>query len=235
MQKMWLAGLAMLGAGALTVGYGIAPAAADDYAGDTLVRIQGTVVMPDSSAKVQSPPGTPIPGASADVSTEVIPTLTITHFFTKNVAAELFCCFGKFNAEGKGTAINGADLGDFWVFPPIVTLQYHFDPVAGFKPYVGAGVQYIHFFDGGMSDLGARIKLDDAWGFALQGGVDVEIGHGWYLNADIKKVWLDTDASWDGAARAKVTVDPLIVSAGLGYRFNFADLLAGRSAPAPLK
>ena len=89
------------------------------------------------------------------------------------------------------------DLGSFWAFPPILTLQYHFDPISGFKPYVGAGVQYIHYFDGGHSDLGgAKISLDDSWGFALQGGVDVEIGKGWYLNADIKKVWLDTDASW---------------------------------------
>jgi outer membrane protein len=98
-------------------------------------------------------------------------------------------------------------------------------------------VQYIHYFDGGHSDLGgAKISLDDSWGFALQGGVDVEIGKGWYLNADIKKVWLDTDASWQGtAAKADVTVDPLIASVGIGYRFNLADLLGPRAEPAPLK
>ena len=191
MQKMGMAALAALGAW-----LGIAaPATAGDYTGDTLVRVQGTVVIPDSSAKVYSG-GTLVPTYNAVVSTEVIPTLTITHFFTKNIAAELFCCFGRFNAKGTAGAIDGADLGSFWVFPPILTLQYHFDHIGGFKPYVGAGVQYIHFFDGGQSDLGQKIKLDDAWGFALQGGVDVELGKGWYLNADVKKVWLDTDASW---------------------------------------
>ena len=204
---------------------------AGNYGGDTLVRIQGTVVVPDSSAKVNIDPK-----ADADVSTEVIPTLTLTHFFTKNIAAELFCCFARFEAEGKGS-LHGTDLGSFWAFPPIVTLQYHFDPVGGFKPYVGAGVQYIHYFDGGKSDLGgAKIKLDDSWGFALQAGVDVELGQGWYLNADIKKVWLDTDASWSGTAvKADVTVDPLIVSVGLGYRFNLSDIFASRSAEVPLK
>ena len=170
-------------------------ASAGDYSGDTLVRVQGTLVAPDSSADVN------VPGADARVSTEWIPTLTLTHFFTKNVAAELFCCFARFNAEGRGT-LDGKDLGSFWAFPPILTLQYHFDPISGFKPYVGAGVQYIHYFDGGHSDLGgAKISLDDSWGFALQGGVDVEIGKGWYVNADIKKVWLDTDASWAGYRR----------------------------------
>lgn len=209
-----------------------APAGAGDYSGDTLVRVQGTLVALDSSARVNIDPS-----ADAHVSTEWIPTLTLTHFFTKNVAAELFCCFAQFNAKGTRGAIAGADLGDFWAFPPILTLQYHFDPIGGFKPYVGAGVQYIHYFDGRRSDLpgGAKIKLDDSWGFALQGGVDVEIGRGWYLNADIKKVWEDTDAHWSSLAKANVTVDPVIVSVGVGYRFNLSDLFAAQAEPAPLK
>ena len=216
---------------ALGLSLNVAKANAGDYSGNTLVRVQGTLVAPDSSAKVNIDPD-----YDAHVSTEWIPTLTLTHFFTKNVAAELFCCFGRFNAKGEGD-LKGTDLGNFWVFPPILTLQYHFDPISGFKPYVGAGVQYIHYFDGGRSDLGgAKIGLDDSWGFALQGGIDVEIGRGWYLNADIKKVWLDTDASWkDTGVKADVTVDPLIVSVGVGYRFNLADLLGSRAAPAPLK
>jgi outer membrane protein len=116
MQKMGMAALA-----AVWALWGIAaPATAGDYTGDTLVRLQGTVVIPDSSAKVYSG-GTLVPTYNADVSTEVIPTLTITHFFTKNIAAELFCCFGRFEAQGKGD-LSGTDLGSFWVFPPILTL-----------------------------------------------------------------------------------------------------------------
>lgn len=208
----------------------VMPAAAGDYSGDFLVRLQGTVVAPDASADVfnATAPGFN-PLADADVSTEVIPTLTLTYFLNKNIAAELFCCFAKFDAEGKGS-INGVDLGDFWVFPPIVTLQYHFDPIGGFKPYVGAGVEYMAFFGEGNSSLGgAQIELDNAWGFAVQAGFDLEVGQGWYLNADIKKVWLETDASWKGTAvNATVDVDPLIVSVGLGYRFNLSDVFGAR-------
>ena len=229
MQKMRLVALAALG-----TWLGIAaPATAGNYDGDTLVRVQGTVVIPDSSADVKG-----LPGASAEVSTEVIPTLTITHFFTKNIAAELFCCFAQFDVKGRGD-LKGVDLGNFWVFPPILTLQYHFDPVRGFKPYIGAGVEYMAFFDEGHSKnldpSNPKINLDPAWGFALQGGVDVELGQGWYLNADIKKVWLDTDANWGSLAKANVTVDPLIVSLGVGYRFNLSDLLGRRAEAAPLK
>jgi Outer membrane protein W len=109
---------------------------------------------------------------------------------------ELLCCAAKLEAKGKGT-IDKVDLGDFWIFPPALTLQYHFDNFHGFKPYVGAGIQYIHFFKEGRGGIG-RIRLDDAVGFTLQAGVDIELGDGWYLNADVKKTWIDTDASWKG-------------------------------------
>lgn len=221
-----------LGIGTLTVLALIsasASARAGDYSGDTLVRVEGSVVVPDSSAHVYSN-GTTIPGADAEISTEAIPSLTITHFFTKNIAAELFCCFAKFSAEGK-VALNGTNLGNFWAFPPVVTLQYHMDPIMGFKPYGGVGFQYIHYFNTDSGEAGGNLHLSDSFGFALQGGVDYEIGNGWYLNADVKKVWLDTDANWRGTGiTAKVDVDPLIVSAGVGYRFNLADLLSGRRA-----
>lgn len=230
MFTIWRAATAAL----IAISAAVSPSAAGDYAGDFLVRVQGTVVAPDASADV-SVVGVVQPGWVGDVSTEVIPTLTLTYFLTKNIAAELFCCFAKFEAEGAG-ATPVDDLGEFWVFPPIVTLQYHFDTNGGFKPYVGAGVQYMAFFGEGRSDLGQNIKLDNAFGFALQAGFDLEVGEGWYLNADVKKVWLDTDASWGtSGVTADVDVDPWIVSVGLGYRFNLADIFGARSAAVPLK
>lgn len=214
------------------------PALAGDRNGNFMVRIQGTVIDPDSSADVYSG-GTLVPGYDAEVSTEIVPTATLTYFFNKNLAIELLCCFAKLEAEGKGL-IKNADLGDFWIFPPALTLQYHFDQFHGFKPYVGAGVQYIHFFSEGRGEGpvdGARIDLDDAFGFTLQAGVDIELGDGWYLNADVKKTWIDTDASWKGTSvTAEVDIDPWIYSVGVGYRFNLEDIFGRRTAQyAPMK
>ncbi|NOT72395.1 MAG: OmpW family protein [Hyphomicrobium sp.] len=211
-------------------GAAVTPVAAGNYQGDFLVRLQGTVVAPDAGATVFAPGGALAAGADADISTEVIPTLTLTYFLTKNIAAELFCCFAKFDVEGKGT-LAGADLGDTWVFPPIVTLQYHFDAMNGFKPYVGAGVQYIAFFsEGDSKTLNSPTSIDNAFGFALQAGFDYEIGNGMYLNADVKKVWLDTEAHWGTGHRADVDVDPWIFSVGLGYRFNLSDVFGSRES-----
>lgn len=211
----------------------VAPAIAGDYNGNVLVRAGVTVVAPDSSADVFAG-GTRLAGADAEVSTEVIPSLTLTYFFNKNLAVELFCCFAMHEVEGRGT-LNNAKLGDFWIFPPALTLQYHLDPIGGFKPYAGAGLQYIHFFDEGRGDAtvgGGKIELDDAVGFTLQAGVDYQLGSGWYLNADVKKTWLSTDAKWTGTnVTADVDVDPWIFTAAIGYRF---DLFGGRHS-TPLK
>lgn len=198
-------------------------AIAGSESGNTMVRVLGTVVDPDAHASVSTGPG-----ADADISTEVIPALTLSYFLNKNVAVELFCCFANHQVKAKGDISALGEIGDSWIFPPAVTLQYHFDGMGAFKPYVGAGVQYIHFFNE-KSNLGT-MKIDDGFGFTLQAGVDVSLGGGWYLNADVKKTWLDTEASWNGGGiTADVDVDPLIISAGVGYRFNLSDLLGARA------
>ena len=50
-------------------------------------------------------------------------------------------------------------------------------------------------------------------------------GCGWYLNADVKKTFIDTNIRWNGTGvRADTDLDPWIFSAGLGYRFNLRDI-----------
>ena len=220
---------AALAALALTVSVSSAslPAMAGDDHGNFMIRGLVTGVLPDTDAAVYSG-GSRIAGANADVSDEVIPATTLTYFFNDNLAVELFCCFAKHEIEGTGSISGLGEIADTWIFPPALTAQYHFNTDGKFKPYVGAGLQYIAFFDEGTGQnrLGARsVSIDDAVGFTLQAGVDISIGNGWYLNADVKKTWLDTEIDWNGTGvRADADLDPLIVSAGFGYRFNLSDI-----------
>jgi len=237
-SKLWLGTAALIAGAAAAL-----PAQAGDTNGDFMVRVLGTVVAPETDVKSVTTNGAPIAGADADVSTQVIPALTLTYFFNKNLAVELFCCFTKHDIDGKGTLSGLGEIADAWIFPPVLTLQYHFDDMGGFKPYVGVGAQYMHFFSEGTGAnvLGASsVDIDDALGFALQAGVDVSLGSGWYLNADVKKVWLNTDVTWHNTATlgevvADVDIDPWIISAGVGYRFNLEDLFGRRVEAAPLK
>ncbi len=205
------------------------PASAGSENGNVMVRVLGTVVDPDTSATVKAG-GTVLPGADADVSTEVIPALTLSYFFNPNIALELFCCFAKHDIKGEGSIAGLKEIADTWIFPPALTLQYHVTSLGAFKPYAGVGLQYINFFDTGKGDnlLGAqKVSIDDAVGFTLQAGLDLSLGNGWYLNADVKKTWLDTTITWHRNAalgglnvKGDADLDPWIFSGGLGYRFN---------------
>ncbi|MFZ4806014.1 MAG: OmpW/AlkL family protein [Hyphomicrobiaceae bacterium] len=235
----WLATLAL--------GLGLTGTAmAGDKNGNFMVRLQGTsVVTQDNLKSLNNAAGTDLTTVlDAAVSNEIVPTLTLTYFFNKNIAVELLCCAAKHDVKISGAA-NGQGA-EMWIFPPALTLQYHFDNLGPVKPYVGVGAQYIHYFSESTGDniLNAGgVNFSDSFGVILQAGFDLAVGDGWYLNADIKKSWLDTKVTWNNvqglgqggqSVTGKVDVDPLIISAGLGYRFNLDDIFGRRSA-APLK
>jgi outer membrane protein len=219
---------------------GMSPAGAGDEHGNFMIRALVTGVQPETDATVTAG-GARIPGANADVSDEIIPATTLTYFFTDHLAVELFCCFAKLDLDGRGSIAGLGKLADTWIFPPALTAQYHFTGMGAWKPYVGAGIQYIAFFDEGTGQnrLGANsVHIDDALGFTLQAGFDVSVGNGWYLNADVKKTFIDTKIRWNGTGvRADADLDPWIFSAGLGYRFNLSDVFghSAQTASIPIK
>ncbi|MDF1687936.1 MAG: outer membrane protein [Parvibaculaceae bacterium] len=175
-----------------------------------LVRARAVMVVPDESASVT------VLGGSVDIDTTVIPEIDITYFFSENWAAELV--LGTSNHEVTATPSN-TDLGDVWLLPPTLTLQYHFSPKAQFRPYIGAGVNYTMFY-GEDSGAAASIDYDNAFGVALQGGMDYDLGDNWVFNVDVKKIWLSTDVSINGGAiTADVDIDPWFFGTGIGYRF----------------
>lgn len=231
--KTIVAAIAVAGAAASVA----SPAAAGDYNGDFMVRVQGTYLLTDDNMKSATLGGADISALVESYTTNsVLPTATLTYFLNKNVAVELFCCFATSNVKLKGAVVG--EVGDTWMFPPALTLQYHFDGMGGFKPYLGIGAQWIHFFSEDIGALGGtKLKIDDAFGLVLQAGFDMQIGGGWYLNADVKKSFLDTTVTaydFGGPGVHAVVdheLDPWVFSVGIGYRFN----LFGPRYTEPLK
>jgi len=102
-------------------------------------------------------------------------------------------------------------------------VKYHFNTEGKLQPYVGAGVNYTIFFD---EDLPAGpvtdIDYDPSFGGALQLGLDYRLDEHWSINADVRKIWIQTDVSLAttlGAVEADVDVNPYVVTLGAGYRF----------------
>ncbi len=210
--------LAAAGAVALT---GFTAPAAFAEAGDWQFRLRAITVQPDESADIASI------GGDVDIDTSVVPEFDISYFFTDNIAAELILGVTPHDVTAVGTALGDVDLGDVTLLPPTLTVQYHFNPAGQVRPYLGAGVNYTVFFD---EDLPAGTALDSidydpSVGLALQAGVDYALNERWFLNVDVKKVWINTDVTLDGTTNlgavvnADVDINPVIFGVGVGWRY----------------
>lgn len=208
-------------AAALTMAAATLPAHAEKAAGDLLVRGRVIHVKPDEGSSLKL--GTSAIAGHAAVSNSTVPELDFSYFFTDNIAAELILGTTHHDVAAKGSPLGASvDLGDVWLLPPTLTVQYHFNPKGKISPYIGAGVNYTIFYG---DDPGAALGIDydNAFGLAAQAGVDVELSDRWSLNFDVKKLWLNTDvkvnAGLASPVNAKVDLDPWIFGVGIGYRF----------------
>lgn len=113
--------------------------------------------------------------------------------------------------------VGGEKVGSTRHLPPTITLQYHPKLESPFQPYVGAGVNYTHFYNE-TSTLGA-LELDPSTGLALEAGVDYAIGKNVGLNAAVWNADIDTDATLDGKALDTVEIDPWVYMVGAYYEF----------------
>lgn len=147
------------------------------------------------------------------VNNKWIPEVDVSYFFNKNMAVELVLTVPQKHTLHSNTL--SADIGTLKHLPPTLLAQYHFD-ASGFKPYVGAGINYTKFSS--VNVPGADIDRS-SWGPALQVGVDIPLSGNMYLNFDLKKVYIRTDVSAGNVNLGTFKVDPVLAGVGLGWRF----------------
>jgi len=156
------------------------------------------------------------PALGVVVEDKAFPEVDITYFFSKNIAAELILTY----PQTRGVTVNGTNIGSVKALPPTLTVQYHFRPDAIFRPYVGVGVNYTLFSSVNLA--GGAIDIDrSSVGPSFQVGWDVKMENAWFLNFDIKKIYVKTDVK-DAATGNKLTtlhIDPVVIGFGVGYRF----------------
>lgn len=199
-----------------------APVFLDNYH-PFMIRVRAIGVLPDSSATV-SAAGAVIPGASLKVSNSVVPEVDISYFFTKNIAIEAICCISPHNIKSAGTIAGLGKVGSTVVFPPTVLLQYHFTGLGAFKPYLGVGVNYTHYFRDSNGANFAGLKVRDSWGVAGQVGFDYMLTDNWGINFDVKKIMMEPNARVTllpaVPITAKVKINPWVIGMGVTYRFG---------------
>jgi outer membrane protein len=186
------------------------PAHAQDT-GNWLVRVRALHL--DSANKDST-------GFGLSINNKTFPEVDISYFFNPNLAAELILTYPQ--KQRLHSSVVGAQIGTFKHLPPTLTLQYHVTGLTGFRPYVGAGLNYTNLssvhFNSNVDALKLGVKHNSV-GWAVQAGVDVPLGGGWLVNADLKKVQIDTTVYSAGQSVGKFKVDPVLASIGIGKRF----------------
>ena len=204
-----------------------AVAATPAYAeqGDVLVRTRAIIVAPTEDSSGVKPA---FPNDGVSVTNSFAPEVDFTYFVTDNIGLELIAATTKHDVKGKGGLKAVGELVDTWVLPPTLTLQYHFTPKARVRPYVGVGLNYTLFYNEDASDgledaIGdTKVKLKDSFGYAVQAGVDFDIGKNLFLNLDVKYIDIDTKATLTTGSlvnKVKVSLDPIVAGVGIGMRF----------------
>lgn len=183
--------------------------------GDWIVRAGLGVVAPQGDSGNLVFEGTDLgSGYQIDVDDGYAAVINATYMATDNIGIEILAATPfKHDIDGAGSALEPAGkLGDVKHLPPVLSLQYHFNPNATFRPYAGIGLNYTLFFDenandtlhngiigtsnallgtdyvGGSSDL----SIDDSFGLALQLGTDIQLTDALFLNFDLR--WIDIEA-----------------------------------------
>jgi len=194
-------------AAALVVAGSAALVAAPEVNAQLMVRGRVLNIVPHESS---SP-------LSLGVSNEVTPELDFSYFFTDNIAAELVLA-----TQRHTVTLAGADIGKVSHLPPTLMLQYHFMPKDTFRPYVGAGLNYTRFYNVSLALGATPLNLDNnSFGGALQVGFDFALDKKWFLNFDVKKIWIETDVKNGntGAFVSNLKLDPVVVGVGVGFKF----------------
>ncbi|WP_199102312.1 OmpW family protein [Aquitalea sp. ASV11] len=206
---------------ALAAAIGLISASAFAAQGDIIARFRVINVNPSSSWSNGSV-GTAVGLTGVDAKDDTVPELDFTYMITNNIGAELILGTSRHEITAH-TASGDASLGKVSALPPTVTLQYHFTPESTvFRPYVGAGINYTRFYNNGLQYSGLDLNVKkNSYGPALQIGADFPISKSFFVNVDVKKIWMKTDVSLqsNGSSVGSLKIDPLVVGLGIGTKF----------------
>ncbi|WP_334065474.1 OmpW family outer membrane protein [Alteromonas genovensis] len=209
----------------------IAPFAHAHQQGDLLVRGGLTTVAPDESTSNILAGGADL-GVALNIGNDTQLGLNIAYFITDNINIELLAATPfkhsvEFSvADPLGT---GNQLGEVTHLPPTLTANYYFnDASSAFQPYVGAGINYTFIFDeeftsanndAGLNDL----SLDNSFGLSAQVGMDYIVDDKWHVNASVRFIGIDTEATFNvgdaSGAVEDIEIDPWVYTISVGYTF----------------
>jgi outer membrane protein len=209
-----------MGAAVVAVGMSLTSLPVSAYeAGDFILRAGPAGVLPTGESETI---GAIAPGAKVEADDAWSLGLSGTYMFTNNIGVGVLAAWPfEHDINAKGSISSLDKVGETKQLPPTVTLQYHLETGNRFHPYIGAGVNYTHFFDEETSGAlnGLDLDLKDSWGLAGEAGLDYDLGDDWLISGQVWYIDIDTRANLEGVGKFDVDIDPWVVMIGLGKKF----------------
>jgi outer membrane protein len=126
---------------------------------------------------------------------------------------------GYIPQDAKTMTFNGRETtGKITAIPIAATAKVHIAPYGEVRPYITTGYHYTFF-----STSHDTFKFDNTSGPLLGGGLDWWLSKSWGINLEAKQYFMETEVdrsqfTLDNSI-TKVEINPLIMSAGIAYRF----------------
>lgn len=117
-----------------------------------------------------------------------------------------------------------ANLGHAQIFPISAVLQWHLSEHGTIRPYLGVGVAHVilHDVNRSVSPSATGIHFKDPTGLVVDGGLEFNLSKRFGIYGDARYIPVETKstASFTGTSSSvQMNVRPLIVSAGIAWRF----------------
>jgi outer membrane protein len=136
-----------------------------------------------------------------------------SYFLNKNVAVELLWV----SSQNHAVKAAGVSQGTFAVSPHALVLQYHLTDWVSVQPYLGAGINNTQYSNANFT--GGQTVDRSSWGAVLQIGANFPIDKNWSINADMKRLYSQTDIESAGVQQGTLKLNPTFAGVGVGYRF----------------
>lgn len=170
--------------------------------------------------------GMPMPGANAQASENTTLGFEVGYALSPTWTARFLGGVPpQTTLTGTGALAGAGVLGRARYAPAVLSLTYRFNEYGAVRPYVGAGINYTVVY-GEKDGFLSNVRASNAFGTVLQLGAEVPINASMFLSLDARKIYLKTKvdgnlpaAMGNAPAHAELRLNPLIVTATVGWRF----------------
>lgn len=134
------------------------------------------------------------------------------------------------DTNGAGTLAPFGVISKVKQAGPTLFVNYNFGAAQSkFRPFVGLGINYTHFYDAESTSSGnlasggpTKLELSDSWGPAAQLGASYKLADNWSVIGTIAVAKVKSDlTATTGSIRRTTTIDfrPVVYTLAVGYSF----------------